>query len=503
MQRWYKIFPAASTVLALSALALLPPRSALAEPQNIVDPIASPVSFADIIEKVTPAVVSISVVTEEKPEAVVPQNFDFRGMPEGFRDFFQEFQRRGQPDNMPRRGYSQGSGFFISEDGYVVTNHHVIDKASKITIQTKNGDEYSAKLIGSDKLTDIAVLKVTSSKKFKSVPLNTKPHLRVGEWVIAVGNPFGLGGTATAGIISAVGREIPPTFRTSVPYYDFIQIDAPINRGNSGGPTFDLQGRVIGVNSQIFSPTGGNVGIGFAIPSDVVAGIVDKLIKKGRVDRGWLGVTIGPVDKDIAESLGLKKPEGAIVQSIVGNSPAEKAGFKAGDVLITINGTKISNNSQATRMVGALMAGDTARMEINRNGQKKSLRVKIGERPDEKTLNRLTANGGGVEQMLQNSPELGLSVRSLSETEREEYGLNAPDGGVLIEKVEKDSAAMEKGLRSGMILLQAGRAKISTPEDLLRAVQAAQKEQKKALLLLVQSRPGQRIFVGLPLTEEK
>ena len=363
---------------AVSVPKLLAPEAG-AQPIAIQAPPGAPLSFADLIEKVEPAVVSVNVIATQDVGGVqdMEQFLErFRGAP-GLEEFFQQ---RPAPQETPRQRESRslGSGFFISEDGLIVTNHHVIDRATQIQIVTSDGKELEAELVGSDLQTDLAVLRVKQQGKYRHVKFGSSENVRKGDWVVALGNPFGLGGTATAGILSANGRELG----AGSPYTDFIQIDAPINRGNSGGPTFDLQGNVIGVNSQILSPTGGSVGIGFAIPAELAKEVTDTLIKDGRVSRGWLGVTIGDLTREFAEALGIEDTQGSLIADVTIGSPAEKGGLLRNDIILSVNGQKVTDATSTTRIVGRLIANTSNKFDIIRNGKRQTINVTVGERPN-------------------------------------------------------------------------------------------------------------------------
>ena len=352
-----------------------------AQPISIEAPHGAPLSFADLIEQVEPAVVSVNVVTEREVGrlADMEQFFEqFRGMP-GLDEFLEERRQEEEDQDEPRtqEGRSLGSGFFISQDGYIVTNNHVVEGATEIEVVLKDGSELEAELVGTDPQTDLAVLRVKDKGTYPFVHFGTAQTMRKGDWVVALGNPFGLGDTATAGILSADGREIGP----DSPYTDFLQIDASINRGNSGGPTFDLNGNVIGVNTAIFSPTGGSVGIGFAIPAELASEVTKSLIKDGKVSRGWLGVTIQDVTDDMAEAQGLAEVRGAIIADVNDESPARKAGLKRGDVILSVNGRDTTDATSVTRMVGKLLAGSKNEFTVLRDGKRQKISVTVGERP--------------------------------------------------------------------------------------------------------------------------
>jgi serine protease Do len=457
-------------------------------PTAVAPPHGAPGSFADLIERVRPAVVSISV--RQRPDAV--QQPSLEGLPPGFEEFFRG--RPGQPGPAPT---SLGSGFFVSQDGVIVTNHHVVEGAEEITIRTSDGRDHQADIVGSDEATDVAVLRIRGGGRFPFVTFDDASHVRVGDWVVAVGNPFGLDGTATAGIVSAMGR----TDAGSSAYVDYMQIDAPINRGNSGGPTFDLAGNVIGVNSAIFSPTGGNVGIGFAIPANTANGIVQQILRNGRVSRGWIGVSIQPLDRDIANSLGLEEARGALVASVTPDGPAARAGLQQGDVILTFNGQQIENSRDLTQRVGSTAIGNNSRVEILRNGRRQTLNLRLAERPSEQQLAATNPapnatpqpqpeEGGGVAQS-----SLGLSVRPLTSEDRTRLSLRANDNGLVITSVEPTSDAAEKGIRAGDVIMQAGGRQIRTAAELTAAVDAARRA-NRPLLLQVSNRAG-RGFVAV------
>lgn len=334
-------------------------------------------SFADMVDKVKPAVVSVRVKTQTVSEDGGERSLD--DLPPGLRRFFRDFegaqpgQRQGRPQ--PRQGLSQGSGFFISQDGYVVTNNHVVQNAVEVQVVTDDGKELSAKVIGTDPRTDLALLKVNQSGDYRYVPLaGAKP--RIGDWVLAVGNPFGLGGTVTAGIVSAQGRDIG-----SGPYDDFIQIDAAVNRGNSGGPTFNQSGEVIGVNTAIYSPSGGSVGIAFAIPAATVKQVVEQLKKDGSVARGFIGVQIQPVTAEVAEAIGLKEPHGALVAEAQADGPAAKAGVRRGDTIIAVNGEAVKDARDLSRRIATFAPGTKTTITVFREGRQRQLSFEVGRQP--------------------------------------------------------------------------------------------------------------------------
>ena len=479
-------FAAAPTLLSRSA------NAQEINPSAIAPPAGAPMSFADLIERVRPAVVSVTV--RQRPDAATAQVPE--GLPPGFEEFF-----RGRPGRPGPPPTSLGSGFFIDQNGTVVTNHHVVEGAEEITIRTSDGRDLQADIVGSDEATDIAVLRVRGGGRFQYVTFDDASHVRVGDWVVAVGNPFGLDGTATAGIVSAMGRRDAG----SSAYVDYMQIDAPINRGNSGGPTFDLRGNVIGVNSAIFSPTGGNVGIGFAIPANTANGIVQQLIRGGRVSRGWIGVSIQPLDEDIARSLGLDEPRGALVATVVPDGPAARAGIQQGDVILSFNGQRIEDSRDLTQRVGATAIGNNSRVEVLRNGQRRTLNMRLAERPSERQL--ASANpppqttpppseqgGAGVAQS-----SLGLSVRPMTSADRTRYELGANEAGLVVTSVEPTSDAAEKGIGPGDVILQAGGRPVRTLQDLTAAANAARAAGRPLLLQL--DGPRGRRFIAADVGE--
>lgn len=442
--------------------------------------LGAPTSFANIIQRVAPAVVSIEVEGRLGPQHVAqtsPDDEDGQGDGQSLdpRRFFQQ-----QPQSTPMHG--AGSGFFISSDGYLVTNNHVVDGATKITVHTVDDRTLKARVVGRDEATDLAVLKVEASGlPFVSFEDRGKP--RVGDWVVAVGNPFNLGGTATAGIVSALGRRNV----SGSSYVDFMQIDAPINRGNSGGPTFDLNGRVVGVNTAIYSPTGGSVGIGFDIPADVVASVSHQLITNGKVIRGYIGASVQDVTPDIADSLGVPQ-SGALVADVTPGGPAYAAGVRSGDLILKVDGRPVTNGADLTRQVGGVHAGDTIRLDVIRNGQTRQIAVRSGLRPSE---GQLAFNDQGSDE---SGRAAGAGVGAL--------GLRVtPDAqgrGVRVAGVSGSSDAAQKGLRPGDVIVSAGPQQTHSSADLTHAVDQARAGGHHQVLLLV-ARGAQHIFVPVEI----
>jgi serine protease Do len=454
-----------------------------AQPAAVAGPGGLP-SFAPIVERVAPAVVSIEVEGKVGPSQIAAQGFgqgDLNQLPPEFRRFFQvpQFQNP-QPQTM----HAAGSGFFISADGYIVTNNHVVENADKITVHTSDDRTFTARVIGRDPATDLAVIKVdTANMPFVSFEDRAKP--RVGDWVVAVGNPFNLGGTATAGIVSALDRK--QLGESS--YVDYMQIDAPINRGNSGGPTFDLYGRVVGVNTMIFSPSGGSVGIGFDIPADVAAQVSKQLISTGKVTRGYIGAQVQDVTKDIAESLGMTG-KGALVAELTPGGPAERAGLKPGDLVTKVNGEPVQSATDLTRAVGRVHAGESVRLEVRRDGRMQEIDVRSGVRPSEDQLaqNDLgPRGGGGSDQGAAATGALGITV--------------APDPqgrGLAIAGVDASSDAATKGLRRGDVILQVSGRATHSVADVRAAIAEAKKAGRKQVLLFI-ARGGQHAFIPVEI----
>ncbi|WP_370738626.1 DegQ family serine endoprotease [Maliponia aquimaris] len=447
----------------------------------------APESFADLAERISPSVVNITTSTTVSgrtgPQGIVPE-----GSP--FEDFFREFQDRNGPSR-PRRSSALGSGFVISEDGYIVTNNHVIEGADEITIEFFEGFELPAKLIGTDPNTDIALLKVEADKPLKYVNFGDSDTARVGDWVMAMGNPLGQGFSVSAGIVSARNRALSGT------YDDYIQTDAAINRGNSGGPLFNMDGQVIGVNTAILSPNGGSIGIGFSMASNVVMNVVDQLQKFGETRRGWLGVRIQDVSADVAEALGLAEAKGALV-SDVPEGPAKEAGMEAGDVILSFDGIEVTDTRQLVRVVANTQVGKAVRVVVNRNGETQTLKVTLGRR--EEAQSAVPAAAPAAPEEVTELKTLGLTLSPLTEELMTE--LNLPDGttGLAIMGVEETSEAYEKGLRAGDVLTEVGQNPITSVEDLEARIEEAKDEGRKSILLLVR-RGGDPRFVALSLSQ--
>ena len=481
------------------SLKLVQPTPALAEAVQ-VQGVQIP-SFADLVDKVNPAVASVRVKSQQPDLTADNQDFPFQFQPGSpMERFFRQFRQmnpngdnngngnngNNNNGNQPPHGFSMslGSGFFISEDGYLVTNNHVVDKGSSFTVVLDDGTELPAKVIGTDDKTDLALLKVNSDRKFTYVKFaDGKP--RVGDWVVAVGNPFGLGGTVTAGIVSAEGRQI------GGPYDDYIQIDAPVNRGNSGGPTFNVNGEVIGVNTAIYSPSGGSVGIAFDIPAATVSSVVNDLMKNGAVVRGWLGVQIQSVDQGIADSLGLKQPEGAIVGEVQDGGPAAAAGFKVGDAITAINGKPIKDSRDLALRISQMDPGAKVTVSYWRGGESHDVDVTLGKLPSTEQL----ASGGD-----QTKPPVAKP------SSLKDFGLTlSPDtsnqaGGVVISDVDPAGQGAEHGLQAGDVILSVGSKPVTSPSDVEKIVADAKAGGQKAVLLRIKS-GDQTQFIALTFAQ--
>jgi len=443
--------------------------------------VPAPVGFADVVARVKSAVVGVRVKIEGE---VAPQDDPQQQTPSSpgspFHHFFHHFGSPMPNSPAPESGIALGSGFFVSGDGYVVTNNHVVAHGTSFEVTTDSGKTYAAKIIGTDPQTDLALIKI-SGTDLPYVRLAAEPP-RVGDWVLAVGNPFGLGGTVTAGIVSARGRDIG-----AGPYDDFIQIDAPVNKGNSGGPSFNVKGEVIGVNTAIFSPSGGSVGVAFDIPAETVKLVVQQLRDKGHVTRGWIGVQIQPVTPEIAEAMGLKSAEGALVAEVQPNAPAARAGIETGDVITSVNGEAVKDSRDLARKIAALAPGTAAKLGILHNGQEKTVTVTLGELPRE------GAQAKAEEQKAPSEvPALGVVLAPASAV------AGAGNQGVVITGIDPNGRAAEAGLQPGDIILEVARHSVSTPADVRKLVNEAREQSKRAVLLRVK-RGDTTSFVAVPL----
>lgn len=459
-------------------------------------PQGAPLSFADIFQQVAPAVVQIDVRTRVES----PRTLQIPGFPPGFGIPIPEGQSPEGEEGEGATALGAGSGFFISADGYIVTNNHVVENATEITVRLADERELEARVVGRDPATDLAVIKVEGSD-FPFVSFEDAAQPRVGDWVIAVGNPFGLGGTATAGIVSALSRQnIDPTTSS---YVDFLQIDAAINRGNSGGPTFDIYGRVIGVNSAIYgNPLGGSVGIGFAIPATVAKPVVEELIREGRIERGYIGATVGLITPEMQRSLQLPNRKGAFIVSVNRGGPAETAGLQAGDIVLSLNGQAVETNTDLTRRVGQADPGDSLRLEILRNGRRQTVTIRAGSRPAEAELNDLAA--GGADEGSAPTPESsgtvvgGVAVAPLTPAARRQYSIPADVNGVVVTAAGRGAA---RGFQPGFVILRAGNRTVASVADFQAEVEAAQQGGHGVFLLVWTPEGNRPVVLELPKSE--
>jgi len=473
-----------------------PPASAADSSAAVPQPLPHPQGFADLVAKVKPAVISVRVKIPASAEPALAQQLgdnDEQQIPaepgsplyKFFQQFGNQFGHQFGQSAPPSRGtiVGEGSGFFISPDGYAVTNNHVVNHAKSVRVTTDNGTMYTAKVVGTDPKTDLALIKVDGKDDFPYVQFaDHRP--KVGDWVVAVGNPFGLGGTVTAGIVSARGRDIG-----AGPYDDYIQIDAPINKGNSGGPAFDVDGNVIGVNTAIYSPSGGSVGIGFDIPADTAKMVVAELKKDGHVTRGWLGVQIQPVTPGIADSLGLKKVGGAMVDEPQSDSPAAKAGIKSGDVIAAVNGTPVKDARDLARTIGTLAPDTSVKLDIVRQGEQKTVSLTLGQMPNDRQEASADTGNGRQESGV---PHLGLQVAPAGDVS------GAGNRGVVVTGVDPDGPAAEQGFQTGTVILDVGGKAVANAGDVRHALIEAKAQGKHDVLMRVKMGDITR-FVAMPL----
>ncbi len=463
----------------------------------------APTSFADLAERLSPAVVNIS--TTQKVRQGARQQQQQRQMPQfppgsPFEEFFKDFFDRQRPNNgqngqgsPSRRVTSLGSGFIIDPSGIVITNNHVIAEADEITVVMSDETRLKAEVIGRDKKTDIAVLKIESEVPLPSVGFGSSRRARVGDWVLAIGNPFGLGGSVTAGIISARARNI-----NSGPYDDFIQTDASINRGNSGGPLFNLDGEVIGINTAIFSPSGGSVGIGFAVPSDMAMAVIKDLREFGRTRRGWLGVRIQPVSDEIAESLGLGKARGALIAGVFDEGPAKDAGIEAGDVILSFDNKEVADARALQRIVAETEINKEIEATVWRKGEEVNLGVTVGEMDEENTV--VASTGSQSTKPSKTVDALGMTLSKLTDELRQRFEVSENAKGVVVTGVADESAAAKKGIRPGDIIVEVGQEEVSSPDQIVNKVQQVRDTNRKSVLILLQRAEDLR-FVALRLNE--
>jgi serine protease Do len=462
--------------------------AAHAQVNQAVSNLAQPTGFADMVERVKPSVISVKVTMKKASDASEKSDDEESGSP--MERFFHQFGGPGGVPQKPGHGgrhgemMGQGSGFFISSDGYVVTNNHVVEGADKVEVTTDAGKTYTAMVIGTDPRTDVALIKVEGGSDFPFAKLS-EGKARIGDWVLAVGNPFGLGGTVTAGIVSASGRDIG-----SGPYDDFIQIDAPVNKGNSGGPAFNMQGEVVGVNTAIYSPSGGSVGIAFSIPASTVKSVIAQLKDKGTVSRGWIGVQVQPVTQDIADSMGLKQTEGALVADPKKDGPAAKAGVDSGDIITAVNGQSIKDARELARVIGSFAPGSAVKLDILRNGKSKVVNLTLGQLPkvQEAKADTDTDSKGSTMDV----PRLGMTVAPVDKVE------GAGKKGVVVTEVDPKSAAADRGFKRGDVILEVAGKSVATPSDVREAIEAAGTDKKNSVLMRLRSGETSH-YVAVPL----
>ncbi len=463
----------------------------------------APASFADLADKLLPAVVNVSTTQTLKNTDRLPEMPQFPpGSP--FEEFFKDFmERQNQNPNqhqeqLPRKATSLGSGFIVDPAGYIVTNNHVIQDADEITVMLQDNTVFKAKVVGRDTKVDVALLKIDPGKHpLTAVSFGNSDTTRVGDWVLAIGNPFGLGGTVTAGIVSARARDIQ-----AGPYDDFIQTDASINRGNSGGPLFNMAGEVVGINTMIYSPSGGSIGIGFAIPASMAKPVLDDLRKFGKTRRGWLGVRIQSLDQDLADSMGLSTDKGALVAQVTDGSPAAKADMKAGDVILKFDGKDITEMRNLPRIVAETPIGKKVDVEVWRNGQSQTVSITVGELKEEPTQQAKAESKPQQQKEGDTIEGIGLSVVSLTPQLRDKYGIDEQTKGVLVIDVNGAGPATEKGIKPGDVIIDAAQQQVHSPSDLVKVVDKQKSAGQHTVLLRVEN-PQTIRYVVLPLDKSK
>ncbi len=471
----------ATTILAGSSFAWYSEAAAPATAPLGLPTVVNQTGFADLVAKVKPAVVNIATTEPAEPASAQELPSFPPGSP--FAEMFPHGFGNQNETDAPR--HALGSGFIIDPAGYIVTNNHVVDGARKIMVTLNDGTSYPATVKGRDAKTDLALLKIDTNKPLPYVAFGDSGKEQVGDWVIAVGNPFGLGGSVTAGIVSANGRNI-----NEGPYDNFLQIDAPINPGNSGGPLFNQSGQVIGIDTAIYSPSGGSVGIGFAIPSDLATKVVAQLRDHGSVERGWLGVQMQPITPPLAKAIGRPNTDGVLVDQVEANSPAAQAKLQQGDVITAVNGTEVKNPRDLAVMVADTHAGSTAKLTVWRNGHEQPVAVTIGTQPKEQTASKDDQSGGAP---------VGMALAPLSPDERSQLGLDASAKGVVVAQVTPDSRAAESGVQAGDVIVKVGDDSVTTPKEVASKIHAAEQQKKEAVPLLVM-RDGMTYYLALQLS---
>ncbi|WP_108660585.1 Do family serine endopeptidase [Acuticoccus kandeliae] len=492
-------------VVAGALLAFTPAVGTLAPTQSLAQE-TGPRSVADLAEGLLGSVVNISTsqrVEADRPAVPTPPE---GGTPEGdtpFQEFFDDFFERdeGAPD--PRRVQSLGSGFVISADGVVITNNHVIKDADEVTVNFADGRQYPAEIVGHDPKTDLAVLKITPDEPLEPLKFAPSARLRVGDWVMAIGNPFGLGGTVTVGIISARNRNLQ-----SGPYDDFIQTDAAINRGNSGGPLFDMEGNVIGINTAIISPSGGSIGIGFAIPSEIATSVIGQLMEYGETRRGWLGVRIQQVTEDVAESLGMDSAHGAMIAGVTEDGPAAKGGIKAGDVVVRFDGREVPSMRELPRIVAETPIGKHVDVVVVREGSEVTVAVDLGQLEEVEARAAaapievpVEGEGETATASVPTKTVFGMELAMLDDARREAFDIGADVNGVIVVTVEDDSIAAEKRVTAGDVILEVGQRVVTTPQEVLDQIEVLRSESRKTALLTLSNKDGELRFTALRIED--
>ncbi len=496
-----RLAPSAAGLVALTLALTAPLLPAGAQDPSPI-PKGAPATFADLAEKQVDAVVYIST-TQAAPQTgpqAGPRGQDLPEFPPGspFEEFFKEFRERQRGQQQQRPTAALGSGVIIDPAGYVVTNSHVVSEADEISVTLHDGTKLPAKLVGTDAPTDLALLKVESSKPLTASQWGDSEKVQVGDWVVAIGNPFGLGGSVTAGILSARARDIQQG-----PYDDYLQTDASINRGNSGGPLYSMAGEIIGINTAIYSPTGGSVGIGFAIPSSTARPVIEQLKEHGQVRRGWLGVQVQRVTPDLAETLGMGEPKGALVTSVSPDSPAGKAGVKQGDIITRFGDRDIEQMRQLPRVVAATPIGRSVPMTLLRDGKPESVTVTVGEL--EPQPQQVAAGSSGEPRPaapVESRKVLGLTLAPLTPGLREAFSITPDIEGVVVTEVGESSPASERGIEAGDVIVEAGQEPVKTPDELNTRIQEAKDQGRKTVLMLV-SRDGDLRYVPVPVDDKK
>ncbi len=476
----------------------LPPEDEATEPPRAAA--AAVFSFADLAEQLVDSVVYIS--TSQRVTLPLHQSApDVPSAPDR-EDFFEDFFDNERGRRGGRNVQSLGSGFVIDETGLIVTNNHVIADADEIVANFADGRKLTAEVIGVDERTDLALIKVASPAQMKPVRFGRSERLRVGDWVLAIGNPFGFGGSVTAGIVSALDRNI-----NTGPYDHYIQTDASINRGNSGGPLFNIEGEVVGINTAIMSPTGGSIGIGFAVPSEIAVPVIEQLRRTGTVQRGWIGVRIQDVTDELAESLGMERAMGALIAGLVDDGPAVEAGLQDGDVVVEFNGKAVNSMRELPRLVADTPPGETAGIVVMRDGERVTLQIEVGLLEDA-TTEIAAATTGGEEGEDEASPSddaaqmLGLTLGEITEDLRREFSIDASVEGVLVEEVAEGSQAEEKGVKKGEVIVQVSRRDVAAPEEVIARIEELKAEGSRTVMLLLSGEDSERRFVSLRFEDQ-